>query len=72
MTDIDKLSKLVDELGGRKRVARALDVTNVALHYWLTGKEPLPLARALRLAQLSVTTGTPVSVYDLRPDLRVI
>ena len=72
MSEIDKLRQVVDALGGRRAVGELLGVTHVAMHYWLTGKEQLPTTRALKLAQMSATTDTPVSVYDLRPDLRVL
>ena len=69
MDDLEVLTFVVDNLGGRQKVAKLLGVTPVAVHYWVTGQEPLPMRRALQLAQLSSATGHSVSLYDLRSDL---
>lgn len=69
MANLEALSGLVERLGGRKKTAELLGVTPVAIHYWLSGQDELPLARAFHLANFSSSTTKALTVYDLRPDL---
>ena len=68
MTNTEKLKQLVEELGGRVRVAERLDVSHVAVHYWIHGQSELPLKRAMQLCKMPNYS---VSVKELLTDLDI-
>lgn len=68
MANITILKKVIDDLGGRVRVAERLDVSHVAVHQWVHGERELPLKRAMQLCKMC---NHDVSVSDLLPDLDI-
>jgi DNA-binding transcriptional regulator YdaS (Cro superfamily) len=66
MDEKTHLQCAIDELGGVAAAAAALGLKAATVYEWLTGRRPLPLARALEIERL---TDGKIACEVLRPDV---
>lgn len=61
---VEALRRAVEAIGGQAALARLLDLSQPAVHYWLSKGQPLPAEHVL-----TVERETGVSRHELRPDI---